>query len=388
MGNRERIAGLVLAAILLCTRGARAESGRWVAFEFPKDSPVLVSSFSMGPTTARVQGSSMAVDLHAVLTLQNTSAKPIAGLTLRVEAQDVGAGGKASVTLASLDAAPGDSFPVHLDVRLSRPFGVSAAGPIIQVSLDCALFSDLSAYGPDTLGSRRLLAVYEMEARRDRRYLARLLQSGRTAEVRRELNFGLQDAFAAQLGLELLSGSSLRGQPFYVGALTFGDAPVRPAGGTARVFANEIGASRVELVNQTKKSVRSVDLGWIVRDVQGREFVAGSIPVTGSIAPVQTAVMSEPGTLRLMRRGGEPVAIGAITSFIGDVEFADGTVWIPTREDIEASTSDPDLRRQLAASPEEQHLGAVYRSRGLEGVEQELAREERTEAAAGVFPAK
>ncbi len=68
---------------------------------------------------------------------------------------------------------PGEVFPVRIDMELLRPFNVSKTdGAIVQVSLDCALFSDLSSYGPDKLNSRRALMVYELEARRDRRYLA------------------------------------------------------------------------------------------------------------------------------------------------------------------------------------------------------------------------
>ena len=66
-------------------------------------------------------------------------------------------------------------FPVHIDMQLLRPFNAvrpEADSSMVRVSLDCALFTDLTAYGPDKLGSRRALMVYELEARRDRRYLA------------------------------------------------------------------------------------------------------------------------------------------------------------------------------------------------------------------------
>ncbi|MGH9582303.1 MAG: hypothetical protein ACRD4O_05155 [Bryobacteraceae bacterium] len=366
------LAVLGLSAGVYATAGGAAH---WVNFAFPSDSPVLVSSFTLGPTTARVEGSSMALDLHALLMLRNTGTKPISGLTLRVEAQDLTPGGKGSVTIPNLDAQPGDSFPVHINMELRRPFGgPPRGGAILKISLDCALFSDLTAYGPNTLGSHRALLLYEMEARRDRRYLAHLLETGRTAEVRRELSFGL-GAVPEQLGLELLrnpGANAAHEQAVKVGALSFPGAPVEPIGGAARVFQNEVTGSRVEVVNHSRKTVRSIDMGWIVRDERGREFVAGAVPSFAHLAPVQTATMAESGTLRFSHPAGEPMSIGALMAFVNDVEFADGKLWIPTRADIQAATSDPILRRQLAASPEQQHLADVYRKKGLAGLEEEL----------------
>src|SRR5579884_3562515 len=181
-----------LLGLASCFYLAAADGARWIDFEFPADSPVLVNSFSLGPTRAHVLGSSMALDLHALVVLRNTGTKPIAGLTLRVEAPGLSSAGKGSVTIPSLHAQPGDSFPVHIDMQLRRPFSTAVNSAVLKISLDCALFSDLTAYGPDTLGSHRALMVYELEARRDRQYVAYLLATGQLAELRRELNFGLQ----------------------------------------------------------------------------------------------------------------------------------------------------------------------------------------------------
>ncbi len=203
----------------------------------------MVSS-SLGPTTARLRAASMAVDLHASLVLRNTGTKPISGLTLRVEAQDLTPSGKGSVTLPSLNVLPGEVFPVTIDMQLLRPINVGRnEEALVQVSLDCALFNDFTSYGPDKLGSRRALAVYELEARRDRQYLAGLLRSGQLAELREELNFGLEDLIPQQLGLELLHeprASFRREQPMPVGTVSFPSSPVRPVGGAARVFGNEV----------------------------------------------------------------------------------------------------------------------------------------------------
>jgi hypothetical protein len=117
-------------------------------------------------------------------------------------------------------------------------------------------------------------------------------------------------------------------------------------------------------------------MGWIVRDERGRDFIAGSVPAALQLGPVQTARMTEPGTLRFSHPTGQPMIIDAVTAFVNVVEFADGKLWIPTRMDIEAGTSDPVLRRALSASPEQQRLAEIYRRKGISGLAQELRRVE------------
>lgn len=320
----------------------------------------------------------MALDLHASLLLRNTGNKPISGLTLRVEAQDLTPAGEGSVTVPSLDVRPGEVFPVHVDMELLRPFNVGKSeGAIVQVSLDCALFSDLTAYGPDKLNSRRALMVYELEARRDRRYLASLLQAGKVAQLREELNFGLQDLNPQQLGLELLHDPRLvprSEQPMNVGAVSFPSAPVQPVSGAAQIAGNEVRAPEIEVRNTSQKMVRSIEMGWIIRDERGRDFVAGSVPAAMQLGPVQTGTVTERATLRFSRGTGQPMTIGALMAFVNDVEFADGKLWIPSRADIDEATSDPVLRRALATSPEQQKLTEIYRRKGMSGVVEELKR--------------
>ncbi len=145
------------------------------------------------------------LEIHTSLLLRNTGKKAINGLTLRVEAEDFHPAARGSVTVPSLDVQPGDTFPVRVDMEVVRPFNVQRSeAPLVQVSLDCALFNDLTAYGPDKMGSKRALMVYELESRRDRRYLANLLNTGRMGELRRELDFGLEDFSLPQLAMELL----------------------------------------------------------------------------------------------------------------------------------------------------------------------------------------
>jgi hypothetical protein len=376
MGNSWR--AFALAAISLAGACGAENGGQWLGVQFPSDSPVLFVSFNMGPSTVRPRGVSMALDLHASLVLRNIGDKTISGLTLRVEAEDLKPSGKGSVIMPSLNVQPGEVFPVRIDMELLRPFNVPKSNSaLVQVSLDCALFGDLSAYGPDKLHSRRALLVFELEAKRDRRYLARLLEDGRLPELREELNFGLQDLNPQQLGLELLRAPSpdSRGEkPVSVSPVSFRSSPVQPLRGAAQVAGNEVRGPRVEVRNISRKAVRSIGMGWIVRDDRGREFVAGSAPSALDLAPVATASMVEPGTLRFSRPTGQPMMIGGLMAFVNDVEFADGKLWIPSRSDIEEATNDPVLRRELASSPEQQRLTEIYRKKGMSGLSEELQR--------------
>lgn len=361
--------------LLRVAASAQEPGGRWLDVEFPRDSPVLLVSFS-GSTPAHVHGMSMAIDVHASLLLRNTGTKVISGLTLRVEAQDLTPAGKGSVTLPSLNIRPGEVFPVRADMELLRPFNAPKSDQaMVRVSLDCALFNDLTAFGPDKLVSRRALIVYELQARRDRRYLAALLQQGRYTQIREELNFGLQDFSPQQFGLELLRGPGSAGDHDHamsINAVSFPSSPVKTMGGAARVVRNEVRAPQIEIRNGTQRTVRSLDMGWIIRDERGQDFVAGSTAAAVTLGPVAAENVSESSTLRFSRLNGPPMLIEALMAFVNDVEFGDGSVWIPTRQDIEAATNDPILRRTLATSPERERLAEVYRKRGLTGLADEL----------------
>jgi hypothetical protein len=219
--------------------------------------------------------------------------------------------------------------------------------------------------------------VFELEARRDRMYLAKLLDSGRMSDIREELNFGMEDFTPQQFGLELLRDprSALNSDhPMSINAVSFASSPVQTLGGAARVAGNEVRAPQIEVKNGSRKTVRSLDMGWIIRDERGRDFVAGSTPASVELAPVQAEKVSEPATLRFSRPKGQPMLIAALMAFVNDVEFGDGSVWIPTRRDIYLATKDPLLRRALATSPEQQRLADIYRKKGINGLVEELKR--------------
>jgi hypothetical protein len=381
MGNRFLKLALLTLTVAAYTPAADPDTnsvGRWIAFDFPRDSPVLPVSFAMGSYTAKIRGTAMQLDIHTNVVLRNVGSKALSGLTMRVDAQDLPSG-KGSVTVPSLMAQPGETFPVRVDMEILRPIsaGRNATPSLVQISLDCALFSDLTAYGPDLLHSSHTLLVYEMKARREREYLNTLLQNQQWAKLRDELNFGLPDSPPPHLGLEFIHGplsSVLREQVFAVSPVSFSGAPVQPIGGGAQVVGNEVRSPHVELRRVSNRSLRSLELGWIVRDDHGRDFVAGSIPVKLSGETIQSVKMTDSGGLRFSNGVGEPMIIGSLRAFVNDVEFSDGKLWIPSRSDIDEATSDPILRHELTNSPEQQRLAKIYRLKGTIGLAEELKR--------------
>src|SRR5260370_33033396 len=57
-----------------------------------------------------------------------------------------------------------------------------------------------------------------------------------------------------------------------------------------------------------------------------------------------------------------------MTGFVSSVEFADGTMWIPSRADLGI----PQLQRVMAPSDEEQRLVQIYSQKGIKGLIAEL----------------
>jgi len=102
----------------------------------------------------------------------------------------------------------------------------------------------------------------------------------------------------------------------------------------------------------------------------GREFLAGSVPAELRLAPGQKSQILENTTLKFPQHSTQPLAIEGMTGFVSNVEFADGSVWIPSRADLGM----PQLRRVIAPSDEEQRLVQIYRKKGINGLIAELNR--------------
>lgn len=340
--------------------------------DLPNDSPVTVVSADFGDSNETPRGGAMMLDLHAALSLHNSSQRRIRGITLLVTAQDATPGGKGSMSVTNLDVGPGEAFPVRIDLRLLRPLQ-AARGTPVQIGLDGILFDDLSFYGPDKLSSRRALTLSEFEARRDRKYFKSLLAEGGAERLRQAVLESLahqadRPAFDVQV---VRGGRATNFEPekeLQFAFLKLPDSPVEPVDGMAWISGNEARAPRLEVKNRSDRPIRYLEIGWILQDRNGREFLAGAVPADLQLAPGQKSQILENSTLKFPQRGGQPLAIEGMTGFVSSVEYSDGSVWIPSRADLGTSR----LQRVAAPSGEEQRLVQIYRKKGLNALIAEL----------------
>jgi hypothetical protein len=331
----------------------------------PADSPVTLVSVDWGGTDASARGGAFFVDVHASLSLRNSSQKRVRAITFAVLSQEVTPGGKGSVSVPSLDIAPGEVFPVTIDLRLLRPIGGTAG---VEVKLDGVLFDDLTFYGPDNLQSRRTMTVWELEARRDRQYFKKLLETGGAKALQAAMLDDLsRQADRSLYGMQMVRGRATNVEPqrdVSFAFLEMPDAPIQAMNGMARVSGSEAHAPSIEIRNRSERPIRYLEIGWIVKDQQGREFLAASMPADVSLAPGKTGQVGQNTALRFPER----TSIQGMTGFVSTVGFADGSYWIPSR----ASLSDSRLRRVVTPSPEEQRLTQIYQKKGLNGLIEEL----------------
>jgi hypothetical protein len=339
-----------------------------VKVNLPADAPVALISADWGESRSAEQGSAQVLELNTALSLKNTSNRRIRAITWMVQSQESTPGGRASVTKASLDVGPGDTFPLRVDLRLLRPVASAVAGPAVDVSLDGVLFDDLSFYGPNRLDSRRAMVAFEMEAQRDRRHFLQALRARGPEGLRDECLASLnRQAELPRLDVQLARGrvSALDNATTAEFAfLRFPDAPVELVSGMARLAGAEARSPRLEVWNRSPREVRYVEVGWILKDARGREFLAGAVPARKSLPPGAKVQILETAALRFAEPGGRPVPVDSMTGFVSQVEFADGSVWIPQR--------DQRLQKVLAPSAEEQRLTSLYHKKGLRALIEEL----------------
>jgi hypothetical protein len=347
-----------------------------VKINLPDNSPLTFQSSTVADSRATATGAALVLDLHMSLTLRNGSGRRIHGVTLRVVAQEATLGGKGSVTYPSLDVGPGEVLPVRVDMQLLRPSHM-AGGPLVQVDLDGVLFQDLSFFGPDRLNSRRTLTVCEMEARRDRDHFKRILaQRGREALQGEMLDSLNRQAQAGVLTVTVSrSGRSVTAQAMpehteQFAFLQFPDSPIEPLNGSAQLAGNEARAPHIEVRNRSNQAVKYVEMGWIVSDSSGNQYMAGSLPSADRemvLPPGRSTPLLQETTLSFTAKG-RPVQLQRMIGFVNQVQFADGKIWVPKRESLASNT----LLKVLPPSAEEQRLSDIYRKRGIEAVTAEL----------------
>jgi hypothetical protein len=368
----------LLSASALLGQNSPLDSRDAVKVNIPSDSPVNFVSMTMGESRATARGAALLLDLHMTLELRNASPSRIHGVVLRVVSQEVAAGGKASVAVPSLNIKPGDAFPVRIDLQLIRPTQVAATGPIVQVDLDGVLFQDFSFYGQDKLNSRRQLTAWETEAQRDREYFKRVLAKSGSDGLQKEVLASLtRQADQPQLDVRVIRRRAVSAAAVPAPERTaefafvkFKDAPVEPLDGSAEISGDEARAPRIQVQNRSAQTVKYVEMAWLVSDSRGQQYMAASLPASDSelyLPPSKTARLVQDTELRFTRRN-QPVTIDKMTGFVSQVEFADGKVWVPNRQNLENAA----LLSIVAPSAEEQRLTDLYRRKGLTALIEDL----------------
>jgi hypothetical protein len=264
-----------------------------------------------------------------------------------------------------LNVGPGEAFPIRIDLRLLRPLQ-AGNGPLVQVGLDGVLFDDLSFYGPNKLNCRRSMTVWELEARRDRKHFKSVLEASGAEALRGEMLVSLDrqasrsgmDARVTQAGRSTNVGSERHVQFAF---LEMPDSPVRPESGTVRVTGDEARFPRLALSNRSDHAIRAMEIGWMVRDTRGKQYIAGSIPVEVNLSPQQRTSVVQDVAFKFSEPNGQGIQIEGMTGFVSSVEYADGRMWVPQRSS-----------KLPTPSPEEQRLAELYRKRGLAAVVEEL----------------
>ena len=282
-----------LGAVALMAQDYPLPSGS-ITIKFPDDSPLLFSGFVTNESRQTVRGAAVVIDLRLSMLLRNVSgSKQIHGVTLRVVSQEVAVGGKGSVTYPSLHVGPGESFPVRIEMQLMRP-AQSVGGPLVE--LDGVLFQDLSFYGPNRLDSKRTMTAEELEARRDREYFKRALEQNGVAG----LKSAVLESLVRQSERPRLDALVMRGGPSVASSaspaqestanfafLRFPDSPIAPLNGSAVVVGNEARAPRVQVRNNSSRTVKYFELGWLVSDPGGRRYMAASLPASDPGLPLR-----------------------------------------------------------------------------------------------------
>ena len=376
MWNNFKPGVLLLCAGVLAAQDGRLPQNAW-QIDLGDKSPVLLLSMASDESRTSARGAALVLDLHMSLSLRNISSNRIHGVTLMVVSQEAVKGGKGSVTYPSLNVGPGEAFPVRIDMQLMRPNQI-AAGPLVQVHLDGVLYQDLSFFGPDRLHSQRFLTAYELEAQRDREYFKKVLsQSGPQGlqaaifEVHERLTQSNELGVKVTPGGPAVASAALpEVHPVTFALLKFPDSPVEPVSGMAQVSGNEARTPRVEVLNKSGRQVKYVELGWILTDQTGKQSIAATLPSpdgTLYLPPGKTGVVQQESTLRLYS-GARPTNVKDMKGFVNQVQFADGTVWVPSRQNLDM----PELRRFVPPSAEAQRLSELYFKKGLQGLVEEL----------------
>ena len=367
-----RSAQALLAAVLAIPLVAAEPE---IAIEVSEDVPLEVVASDFGNSNFEPRGSALIIELDGSIRFRHTGEAAVRAVTLAVDAYGGRLGGRAAVAVPSLHARTGEEFEVYLNLRMVRPLPLPP-GPAVRIAPDGVLFDTLDAAGPDRLDSVRKMTVRELEARRDRQYFLSQWKTGGRAALASAIQASLhRQATRPRLGVRLAgegpatAGSDTREVQFSF--IQNADAPLILEGGTALVSGLVSDSPRIRLRNRTDETVRHFEIGWLVRDGAGSVYSAGAAPV-GEVRRLRPGEAVETGGDRrfeLQPAGtGRPPALESMAAYVRNAQFDDGSVWVPSRQALEASR----LLQALPVSVEERRLTQLYRERGPAVVAAEL----------------
>ena len=354
-----------------------------IAFQLSPDVGLSIVSQDLGDTEIYTRGGAIVIDLRCGLVVKNNGKQNVRGVVFAVLAQQLTAGGKASVAVPSLSVAPGQSFPVKLNLRLLRPLP-GPPNPLVTVTADGVLLADLSFRGPDTLDSRRRMTAWEMEARREREYFEAVLKSGGEEELQQEMLGSLarqkrrprvEARLAGGGGTVSSAVSATAERQVQLAFLDFPNSPLELVSGAAEVSGATASSPRIRVRNRSQRPVRYFEMGWLVSDASGTRYSAGSIPPPTpelNLKPGETLSTSRQRQFSFTSPNGSQssFAIQGMSAYFRQVQFEDGSVWIPARQDLARS----ELTESIPVSAEEQRLSDIYRVKGLKALIEELRR--------------
>jgi len=394
IGTRRfaRRAAMTLCALVVCA-GARAQTvagpaalwqdpARAVNVEIASDVPLSLVSQDLSKTKIQVMGALMVIDLNCRLEVRNDSDRFLRGVVMGVVTAEHSPGGKASVAVPSLNIPPDGTTDLSVDLKLVRPFPPSS-NHAVNLSIDGALFTNLTFRGPNQFDSRRKLVVWEKEAERDRAHFKSLLAAGGRRQLETAIQVSVQrqqqrprlQAELEQQLRKLITAAQPLERRIALSRHDFSEAPLEIVSGSALVEGSRVISPEITVKNRSPKPVRYYELGWLVSDGSGVRYNTGLVPVPtdrSQLAPGAEASTRSQRSFVLNRDGSGSggFAIGSMSGYVRNVEFEDGSVWIPTRRDLEVLSLD----RAAPVSVEEQRLTQLYGRQGVEAVITELSR--------------
>ena len=366
---------LAAAFLFLAVLSGTAAKNDLVSIKIPSDIPLQALTSDFENSELEPRGGALIIQLEGSIQFRYQGSDVIRAITLEIDTQGQMLGGRAVVALPSLDISRGETFPVHLNLRMLRPLP-RPAGPLVHVTLDGILFDSLAFSGPDRLGSSHKMRVRELEARRDRAYFFSQMEKGgrqglvtaMQASLRRQSTQLHLEARVVGEGPAIAAGES---REIKLSMIQDDDAPLLLEDGKVFVRGVVSDTPSIRLRNRSVLDVQQFELGWLVGDEKGNIYSAGAVPVDAQPGlPVGSELVTSAKKRFRLNPGGNrgKAVLQYMSAYVRHALLSDGSIWIPSRSSLEASR----LLDVAPVSVEEQRLTRLYREQGPSAVAAEI----------------